>query len=251
MYNSKFVVAIKSKGNVLKEFKDNVYIKFGSEYSIFLKNLNTKRAIVNISVDGNNVSSDGLVIGAGEYIDLERSISNNNLKKGNRFKFIERTENIEKHRGIGAEDGIISVEFQFEKQKQIRQYPIEPTIWGKLNDDYRYSKSISLDSPLRTRSINNNGITFGVASASNPVCNYNTGITVAGSESNQQFVTVSSFDLEDEKHVIILRLLGETEQTKIEQTVTVKTKQKCTTCGKVNKVGCKFCSECGTALEIY
>ena len=47
MYESKLAAAIKVNGKVLREFnKDTVYIPFGSEYSILLKNLNTKRAIV-------------------------------------------------------------------------------------------------------------------------------------------------------------------------------------------------------------
>ena len=79
-----------------------------------------------------------------------------------------------------------------------------------------------------------------------------TGITVAGSKSEQKFVTVSNFATETEKHSIVIKLLGETEDNKaIREPITVKTKPKCTTCGKQNKATAKFCSECGTALVIY
>ena len=78
------------------------------------------------------------------------------------------------------------------------------------------------------------------------------GITVPGSKSEQKFSTVSSFALESEKHSMIIKLLGETEDNKpVVAPVTVKHKPKCVTCGKQNKATAKFCSSCGTALEIF
>ena len=123
MYNSKLVASIKANGKVLREFKDTVYIPFGSEYSILLKNLNTVRALINIYIDGDNVVPGGLVLNAGQVVDLQRAIRNGNLSEGNRFKFIERTSNIEDHRGIKLEDGLIRVEYQFEKV-----YPKQPNL---------------------------------------------------------------------------------------------------------------------------
>ena len=77
------------------------------------------------------------------------------------------------------------------------------------------------------------------------------GITVAGSESSQQFHHVQDFPLETEEHVIVLRILGETEEGKtVSAPVTVKAKPQCTTCGRINKATSKFCSDCGTALVI-
>jgi len=125
MYNSKLVASIKANGKVLREFKDTVYIPFGSEYSILLKNLNTVRALINIYIDGDNIVPGGLVLNAGQEIDLQRAIRNGNMNEGNKFKFIERTGKIEDHRGIKLEDGLIRVEYQFEKV-----YPkYQPAIW--------------------------------------------------------------------------------------------------------------------------
>jgi len=115
MYNNKLVASIKANGKILREFKDTVYIPFGQEYSFLLKNLNTKRAIVNIFIDGDNVVPGGLVIDVGREINLERAIRNGNLTEGNKFKFIERTSLIEDGpRGIKLEDGLIRIEYQFE-----------------------------------------------------------------------------------------------------------------------------------------
>lgn len=121
MFKSKLVTCIKVAGKVLKEQKNSdgeqtVQIPFGSEYSIYLKNLNSVRALVRVSIDGQSVTDgEDLVIHGNSELDLERFLKKGNMDSGNRLKFIERTSRVENHRGIGAEDGIVRVEFQFEK----------------------------------------------------------------------------------------------------------------------------------------
>lgn len=120
MYNNKLVVAVKTNGKVLREDKDTVFLPFGSEYSLLLKNLNSVRALLSIEIDGTNVlDGEKLVINANGEIDLQRFMKNGNKDQGNRFKFIERTAGIEQHRGVGAIDGIVRVTFQFEKRKAL------------------------------------------------------------------------------------------------------------------------------------
>lgn len=114
-YRNKFVACIKVNGKVLREQDGEVAIPFGSEYSILLKNLNSVRAQVRVSVDGEEVSNGWLIIQPNKELNLERSIKNNNLLKGNCFKFIERTSKIEEHRGIGSDDGLVHIEYKFEK----------------------------------------------------------------------------------------------------------------------------------------
>jgi hypothetical protein len=135
MYNKKLAVAIKTNGKILREFanssktKDTVYIPFGSEYSVLLKNLNTVRVLTNVYIDGTNATPGGLVLNAGQEIDLERWIKNGNLSTGNRFKFIERSGAVENHRGIKLEDGLIKVEYQFEKVYVYEPAPFNPGHW--------------------------------------------------------------------------------------------------------------------------
>lgn len=275
MFNQRLVATIKANGKILREFKDTVYVPFGSEYSILLKNLNTVRALVNVYIDGDNVVPGGLVLYAGQECDLERAIRNGNMNEGNKFKFIERTGAIENHRGIKLEDGLIRVEFQFEK---INNY-IQTLEYYKKNwphdgyyDAYAGGGGTwSSSSSLRGMSVGNGGTSSSLGSFSAQAASLNctvdspsitqsstfapeneTGITVAGSKSDQKFVTAGWFATEAEKHSIVLRLLGETEDNKtVRKPITVKTKQKCTTCGKLNKATSKFCAECGTALEIF
>jgi len=117
MYANKLAIAIKHKGSVLREFnKDEVYLPFGADYSIFIKNLNSVRAQVKVSIDGKDVTEGvSLIVGAHNYIDLERFIKNGNLGTGNKFKFIERNAAVEAHRGVQVEDGLVRVEWQFER----------------------------------------------------------------------------------------------------------------------------------------
>jgi len=270
MYSNQFTAAIKANGKILREFKDNVYIKFGSEYSIYLKNLSTKKALVNVYIDGENIVPGGLVLYAGQTTDLERPIKNGNLNSGNKLKFIERTGSIEAHRGIKAEDGLVRIEWQFEKIF----VPVSPSatpahIWNPNYNDLTWIsnlQSTQISSMNATQhpgvACNNtlNGSASAVAaSVSSPLRSLSksmpqneTGITVAGSKSEQQFQTASWFATESTKHSLILQLLGETEDNvPVQKPITVKQKQDCPTCGRKNKMVSKFCSECGTALISY
>ena len=253
MYESKLAAAIKVNGKVLREFdKDTVYIPFGSEYSILLKNLNTTRAVINVFIDGDNTVPGGIVLNPGQEVDLERSVKNGNLQEGNRFKFIERTGAIEQHRGVKLEDGLVRVEFQFEQ-------PVRPITW--TNDIYYGGNKIYPQGSVLRNSTADWVAPAGSVTCSATMDSYSTasaqafvnqvndaGITVPGSKSTQTFQTTYVGALESVKHSMIFKLLG---GEAVKQAVTVKHKPRCVTCGKQNKAHAKFCQECGTALEIF
>jgi hypothetical protein len=266
MFSNKLVASLKANGKILREFKDTVYIPFGSEYSILLKNLDTRRVIVNVYIDSENMVEGGLVIRPGQEIDLERSIKNGNLSQGNKFKFIERTSSIEKHRGIKLEDGLIRVEYQFEKIQPNWYYngPITTT-WhnniGNYNPSIFRGTTISQGSGcvsstttmgiVQNSAISQPDATYSSTATLTSASLNDIGITVPGSISDQAFATVGWFPTEVEKHSIVLKILGETPDNKpITRAVTVKNKPKCVTCGKQNKATAKFCTECGTGLLI-
>ncbi len=243
MYESKLAAAIKVSGKVLREFKDTVYVPFGSEYSILLKNLHTTRAVVNVFIDGDDMVPGGIVLNAGQEVDLERSVKNGNLNEGNKFKFIERTGSVERHRGAKLEDGLVRIEFQFEQ-------PARPITWNTTQIGGIYPQGGIL------RGVNDvhYGVTCSTATYDATSVNSahgllnDVGITVPGSHSTQKFSTAYVGALESAKHSMVFRLLG---GEAVKQAVTVKHKPKCQTCGKQNKATAKFCTECGTALEIF
>lgn len=255
MYNQKLVASIKANRKVLREFKDTVYIPFASEYSILIKNLNTVRAVVNVFIDGEDQTPGGLVLNAGQEVDLERSIKNGNLREGNRFKFIERTGAVEQHRGIKLEDGIVRIEYQFERPA----LPINTLPSYQWNSIMRGIQDGSITATGASGSTGFvNSATYCSTSANVSAMNVSAqsmndaGITVAGSKSTQTFTTAYVGALEAEKHSIVLKLLGETPDNQpVYAPVTVKAKQKCDTCGHTNKATAKFCNKCGTHLEIF
>ncbi len=243
MYSHNFTAAIKVNNNILREFGDTVYLPFGSEYKIFLKNLNTTRAKVTVEIDGQNVTDGGLVIDSFQTVDLERFIRNGNLSEGNRFKFIERTSKIEDHRGIKLEDGLITIRYEFEIPMLIAQTSTPLVYRGSGGEKYKSFNSVNI----------NCGISdvgpLSVTATSVPV--NETGITVEGSKSDQKFSSTHWRGSIGGSHSMVIRLLGETEENKkVREPVTVKTKLECKTCGTLNPSKSKFCSECGTSLEI-
>ena len=270
MYSNKLVASLKANGKILREFKDTVYIPFGSEYSFLIKNLNTTRALINIFIDGDNIIEGGLVLNAGQEVDLERAIRNNNLNEGNKFKFIERTGAVEEHRGVKLEDGLVRIEFQFEKPYVP---PVRPR--GFIFASGTTPASYNVNGVMRGVDFSQNGSTMqsqaasaissycatnGIASTTEyhegmatMDCAFNDiGITVPGSRSDQKFQTTTMGQLEEEKHTIVLKLLGETPDNKpITAPITVFTKQICETCGTNNKMQSKFCVECGTSLKMF
>jgi hypothetical protein len=279
MYQSKLVASLKANGKILREFKDTVYIPFGSEYSFLIKNLNTTRALVNVFIDGDNVIDGGLVLNAGQEVDLERYVKNGNLSAGNRFKFIERTSAIEDGpRGTKLEDGLVRIEFQYEKPLIA---PVLDRGWitasGGVYGGTTHT-SFNVNGALRSADFSQNGSVMAQAAsaavdkycADNGIVNKmemhdgmatmdwmeapknDVGITVPGSKSTQKFQTTHMGAMEAEKHTIVLKLLGETPDNRpVAKPVTVERKPKCVTCGKQNKATAKFCTECGTALEIF
>jgi hypothetical protein len=255
MYSNKLAAAIKVDGKVLREFKDTVHIPFGSEYAITIKNLHTTRVVANVFIDGDNVVPGGLVLNAGQSVDLERSIRNNNLSEGNRFKFIERTGAVEQHRGIGIEDGLVRIEYQFEIPRPVLH--VNPG-WISASGSQIYASGSSIlrnstadwaapaGSVTCSASLNSATHDSFDLQASGAIEN-DVGITVPGSKSTQSFQVTTVGTLESTVHSLVFKLFGGT----MPKPITVKHKPKCVTCGKQNKATGKFCTECGTALEIF
>jgi hypothetical protein len=299
MYSKHFSVAVRVNGKILRETQGIVTLPFGAEYEILLKNLNSRRAMVKVAVDGTDATDcTRLILQPNASITLQRFIRNGNMSFGNRFKFIERSAGIEAHRGIGSDDGLVRCEFWAEKERPqeitetiVRRHYIDdydywpypkpwyPRPWRRWNDgptwgggsvtltggDSGYVGNSQVSASCSVRST-------GQATADNLGGNFkkcardqmqgaqfmgafnmasnDAGITVPGSESHQEFHHASGFQLESSSTVIILQLRGEVGGIAVETPVTVERKPECSSCGKSNKATNKFCSECGTALQL-
>ena len=74
------------------------------------------------------------------------------------------------------------------------------------------------------------------------------GLTVPGSESQQQFQQGYLGQLEANSEVIIIRIKGTQGYVQVTRPVIVNTKLTCPTCGRASTSAAKFCINCGTAL---
>lgn len=246
MYSNKLVAAIKVDGKVLRENrvdgKDIIYLPFGSDYEIYLKNMNVQRAVVSIEIDGEDVCSNRrLVIDGNSSSTLRGKLGADN-SVSNAFRFIRRSEKIEAHRGIGAEDGLIRIQWQFEQQlpsQPIIRNPIKSNPWEPYPRDYIWcdTNSPSLSNDPSCQSV------FRSCTKS-----YDAGITVPGKELSQNFETTYTRSLDPTIYVAIFELRGETANKAVATPVLSKKPIQCNVCGSNNSSRYKYCGECSAAL---
>jgi hypothetical protein len=273
-YKDRFVAEIKCNGKILRVRNDTVTLPFGSEYSLLLKNLNSRRACVKISIDGQDVlDSVSLVLSPNETTELQGFMKDNVAT--NRFKFIQKTKEIQDHRGDRVDDGLIRVEFAFEepfiqkniikdydwpqRRDMIWEYHHHYYHWPSFRYDYNnpsiyYCSNISSNvEDAKSEPLGTCDVSFvsdqvsGTPKTFEP--NPDEGITVKGSEINQQFNYTSIGSL-SQAEVIIIKLRGENIKGEpVQKPITVSTKLTCKTCGRISSSSSKFCSNCGTFLE--
>ena len=123
MYSNKLVACVKANGKVLREKGDEVYLPFGSEYSIYLKNEHSRKVQIEVSIDGQDVlAGKALLLNAGENMDLKGYVKDIYGKDNRAFKFITKTQEISDFRGDKPEDGLIKISYTFEKEKPIQTF---------------------------------------------------------------------------------------------------------------------------------
>lgn len=116
-YQEKFVAAVKCNGAILREKDGTVTIPFDSEYTIFLKNLDSRDALVKVSIDGEDVlGGNNLIIKGNSSSEIKGFIKKEKFK--NKFKFIQKTK---LSLALGQmtdepDDGIIRIEYTFTKK---------------------------------------------------------------------------------------------------------------------------------------
>lgn len=264
VFKDNFIVVIKCNGKIMREFNGEVRLPFGSEYSILLKNKDSRTAVASVEIDGEDVmSGHRYIVPANSTRELKGFLKGMNAK--NRFRFIKKTKQISKFRGDRLDDGLIRVEFWYE-QRKTDPWSVCPT-WSIFNFDTKDVDGLDSCSSYYVGG-NTKGLSCGfsaespVATAFESSClnvsqtvNHPTtddGITVKGSHIDQQFCYGNIGDLENNSSVIIIKLVGSTKQNKkvvkVKKPITVKTRVQCPTCGKKWRSSMRFCGRCSTAL---
>ena len=258
VYKKEFIAVVKCGGKILREIGDAVQIPFGSEYTLLLKNKSSRKAVVDVEIDGQDVlNGRQLIVEPNSDVELEGFLRDNVAR--NKFRFIQKTDKIVEHRGDRVDDGLIRVEFRYEKavveqtitktywEPQPCFYPTYPYRRRRNDGEYWWGSDTTIGSTLfnsTTDTIKGMGVVN---------CSYSAnvaqdeGITVKGSEVNQSFNSGHTKELSDNSEVIILRLLGVKGDKVVTKPLTVVDRQVCETCGTKSK-GAKFCDNCGTAL---
>lgn len=243
MYNNKFVAVISCNGSILREKEGGVvYLPFGSEYSILLKNKHCRKALVSVEIDGVDVlNGHQLIIQPNSTEELKGFMKD--MNRTNRFKFIKKTKQIQDYRGDRLDDGLVRVSYRFEKHTEpIWVYCSTPNYWTD-GPGYSYTTYYSNVCDSFTSCTTN-------CNFESRSLNKDEGITVKGARVNVDYWYGSIGNLEENEDVIILHLRGNTGSSKkVFKPITVKTKLTCSTCGKVSKSSARFCSRCGTYLE--
>ena len=138
-------------GTIAKELANGqINIPFGSEYKIRIRNKHNRRSVCKISIDGENISGEGFVIGANSFVDIERPVD-----VDRKFKFVSLdSEEAYDHGKNGPNynkiKGVISADFALEKEYQfqpnyvpiVQQKPFRP-------DPYTYPYWYNSNSPMR------------------------------------------------------------------------------------------------------
>lgn len=281
MYSNKLVACVKSNGHVLREKGENVYLPFGSEYTLWFKNEHTRKVQISVSIDGTDVLfGKSLIISPDDTADLKGFIRDMNGHDNRAFKFITKTKAISDFRGDKIEDGLIKVTYQFENE--IKPFILPNHImktnntnstwqnyhtytpWNNPTPDVYTSNSNN----IRNDSIGNNDITFDTYSSKDILAttqyndvaplskgitrgmSFDPGITVEGSNTGQSFNSGYINSLELKIHSMIFQLKGFDANEEVTKPITVKTKKQCPTCGKNWPSDFEYCPIDTTFLRV-
>lgn len=276
-YHQNLVAVLVWNGEILRELENNtVLVPFGAEYQLRFKNKDSRKAVVEVEVDGRNATEfGGIIVGPNETVDLEGWMDRNGVVP-HKFKFIQKTKEIKDYRGDKLDDGLIVIKYRFEKQLPI--VPLRPPVlirrpWypgykGPYRDGFLRGcrggpsgQSIGGDGLLPPNEsygttpismVDTQGIESRSLAAFDNAPLADEGITVEGSHSSQSFGVGTTRALEEAIHTISFKLLGRSLRTtgRVKKAVTVKTKITCNNCGRKNKPKDQFCGGCGTAVLV-
>ena len=263
MHSNGFVLSVAdSSGQILRELDRTVYLPFDSEYTLSFKNLKGSRAVLNIRIDGlDALGGKQLIIPAYSTHSLERFLTDGNMQRGRKFKFVRASDT--RVDPSNPSNGSIHVDVQWEATYNFVPYnppivlpfvpyvpPMVPyTLWpstyycafngpitGSLgNSSVSCSSNVSVSSLMfRTAET----VDSFSADASQK------GATVAGGISTQSFDSTFVGALEPGITVLQLSILAPVNQDEPLRVVDTK-KKYCEQCRKKLPYDAKFCSRCG------
>lgn len=159
--------------------KCDLFLPFDTEYKFLIKKTIPERIILDIEIDGTNITNNGIIVDSNKTF-LERFINTNK-----KFKFVHSDhENVTDP--TDPENGIIKVRIHREKKKEYNNYNFPKSYLWTNNEPYKYTKYLNkgditwtditqnFSGTLRSTPIMGSSITTNESSA-----------TIEGSESSQ------------------------------------------------------------------
>lgn len=228
--------------NVVKHYGDKVYLKNKTHFEIELFNPKSKKILAKIFINGESISTSGIVVRPGERIFIERWIDTPR-------KFLFETyevENSPEAKAAISNNGKVRVEFHDETIvvpqpiTWITTYPYTPIVGGTydVNQVYYSNSSSSIGS-----SANQEFLSSVLNTSSN--ANLETGRAEKGESSNQNFINDNSSYEWWSSSSVDLQILPESQKP-VEVS---KVRNYCTDCGtRVKSSSWKYCPTCGQQL---
>lgn len=235
MYSFGLVASILHNNQVCHDRPDgSVYLPFGAEYAIRLKNKTDKDALAIIRIDAENVSGGGFVVEEHSTVDIERFVD-----KAHKFKFVPSDCSLARYadKFPGNDyNGVIEIDWYFRKAPQVPIVPYKP---------WRYPYTNPWSHPIKPE--------FWYGPNSNVLCSSNQwshpiteGVTVEGGVSDQNFVD-TTFQKESTIPITMKLILKGKNRGEFVDT-TIKPVY-CIQCGaKLIRKTARFCSQCGTKV---
>ena len=226
----------KNKSRLKVYDNKNIYLENGDTFEFELYNPKTTTVLVKIKINGNYISSSGLLVKPGQRVFLERFIDTNN-------KFVFNTYDVEnnpQNKDAIAFNGDISVEF-YDETNFIPNFSYYPhlsngswsTGWGGISSGYN-----SVYFTNTTSSINGSSLTKTTTS------NIETGRIEKGEGTSQEFQLSSQKFQQFYFHKVVYKILPRsTKSTTIREIINY-----CPECGRKQKKEYKYCPSCGTKL---
>jgi hypothetical protein len=227
--------------NRLKQYGEKIYLKSGTHYEIELFNPKTTKVLAKIYLDGQSISSSGIVLNPGQRVFLERWIDEPK-------KFLFETYDVEDSAEAKAairENGKVRVEFYDQ------QY-LTNTIYLGPNRTYPYDTGrITFDTPSTSNIYFTCNTTSDVIGNNTSIVNYSlfgsqeTGRSEKGETSDQNFEFSDDSFLSWTCNTVHMQILPDSQKP-----VEVKEiRNYCTNCGtRHKKSSWKFCPNCGTKI---
>jgi len=259
MYQNGFALSIKKDGEFFREQNScgerQVYLPFGTEYSIYLKNKTDNRAKFKVKIDGKYAHPDKecYVVLPHSSFDLERFCIDGDMNEGERFKFVNVHGSGEEPGE--AKNGLIEVIVMPEKATKPKLRKVKTHFFRSSCESYS-SPEVKTGGRLDSLC---DGQVFGSSTTLNSTIGaHNTvnychlespqeeGVTVGGSQSYQSFIEVPDFKTSGK---ITFQLRLKPVKTCAEFTTSYNCYEECKACGgtglQTDNYGIDhYCPEC-------